>query len=361
MRIALTLSLVFCLSSHTYGKTAMVTGAGGLVAHKTIENFLETTDWKIIALMRLDFSGKLNRLEEMLKSKTEEQKSRVKILYGDLKAEINPQMAMDIGQVDYIVHIAAATHVDRSIEAPVEFLWDNVVGTVNILEFARKTQPNLDRFIYFSTAEAYGPAPRGVVYKEYDRYNSNNPYAASKAAAEEFAVSYENTYRMPIVVARTMNVFGDRQAPWKYIPSVYTSVKQGKEVTIHGDKTGKAAGSRRYIHVQDVADAVSFILAIPKEYKHKGEYGGAKIPKFNIVGQEEIDNLSLAKMVAKSMDKNLKYNMIDFHSSRPGHDLRYAMSGDILKDMGWVPKADLAQRVQEFIKWMDNNQDWMSS
>jgi len=339
----------------------MVTGAGGLVAHKTIENFLETTDWKIIALMRLDFSGKLNRLEEMLKSKTEEQKSRVKILYGDLKAEINPQMAMDIGQVDYIVHIAAATHVDRSIEAPVEFLWDNVVGTVNILEFARKTQPNLDRFIYFSTAEAYGPAPRGVVYKEYDRYNSNNPYAASKAAAEEFAVSYENTYRMPIVVARTMNVFGDRQAPWKYIPSVYTSVKQGKEVTIHGDKTGKAAGSRRYIHVQDVADAVSFILAIPKEYKHKGEYGGAKIPKFNIVGQEEIDNLSLAKMVAKSMDKNLKYNMIDFHSSRPGHDLRYAMSGDILKDMGWVPKADLAQRVQEFIKWMDNNQDWMSS
>ena len=91
---------------------------------------------------------------------------------------------------------------------------------------------------------------------------------------------------------------------------------------IHGDKTGKSAGSRRYIHVSDVADAVSFILSLPKEYKHKGEYGGAKIPKFNIVGQEEIDNLSLAKKVANSMGKELKFHMIDFHSSRPGHDLR---------------------------------------
>jgi len=342
-------------------KTALVTGGSGLVAHATIETMLDTTDWNIITLMRLDFSGKMNRLEEMLKTKDEAKRQRVKILYGDLKAAINPQVAMDIGQVDYIIHIAAATHVDRSIEFPVEFLMDNVVGTVNILEFARLHQPNLERFIYFSTAEAYGPAPKGVVYKEYDRYNSNNPYAASKAAAEEFAVSYENTYRMPIVVARTMNVFGDRQAPWKYIPSVYTAVKEGKEVTIHGDKTGQVAGSRRYIHVKDVADAVMFILSLPKEYKHTGEFGGAKIPKFNLVGQEEIDNLSLAKMVAKSMGKSLKFHMVDFHSSRPGHDLRYAMSGDILKNLGWVPKADLKTRVQEFTQWMSENPDWMNS
>jgi dTDP-glucose 4,6-dehydratase len=305
-----------------FKKTALVTGGAGFVGHSIIENLLDTTDWNIIALNRLDFSGKINRVEEILKGKDEETKHRVKILYGDLKAEINPQVVMEIGQVNYIIHVAAGSSVDRSIEAPTEFLWDNVVGTVNLLEFARLHQKNLDRFIYFSTCEVYGPAPKGVVYNEYDRYNSPNPYAAAKAAAEEFAVSYENTYKMPIVIARTMNVYGDRQAPWKYMPSVFTSVKEGKTVTIHGDPTGKTAGSRRYIHVKDVADAVRFILHLPKEYKHKGEYGGGKCPKFNLVGQEEIDNLSLAKIIAESMGKELKHQMVDFHSTRPGHDLR---------------------------------------
>ena len=143
-----------------------------------------------------------------------------------------------------------------------------------------------------------------------------------KAAAEEFAVAYENTYKMPIVVVHTMNVFGERQLPSKFIPKVVHSVIDGKEVTIHADSSKTKPGSRRYIHAKDVADGLLFILSLPRDYKHEGDFGGAKCPKFNLVGEQELDNLELAKMIASSVGQELKYKLVDFHSSRPGHDLR---------------------------------------
>ena len=165
------------------------------------EGLLETTDWNIISLDRLDFSGNLNRIQDMLKDKKEEVRRRVRIVFCDLRMPVSDQLASDIGHVDYILHLAAGSHVDRSIEHPMEFVMDNTVGTVNILEFARLHQPCLgngpsvkciishtfvsDRFVYFSTDEVFGPAPRGVAYKEYDRYNSGNPYAAAKVFVEE--------------------------------------------------------------------------------------------------------------------------------------------------------------------------------
>ena len=179
---------------------------------------------------RLDFSGNLNRIADMLKDKDVSVRRRLKYVYVDLRAPITEAAAEDIGKVDYILHLAAGSHVDRSIEYPLEFVWDNVVGTVNLLEFARKYQPDLDRFVYFSTDEVFGPAPRGVDYDEYDRYNSGNPYSAGKAGGEEFAVAYENTYKMPIVVTHTMNVFGERQNPEKFIPGVLSAVMNGDQV-----------------------------------------------------------------------------------------------------------------------------------
>ena len=167
-----------------------------------------------------------------------------------------------------------------------------------------------------------GPAPRGVSYAEYDRYNSGNPYSAGKSGGEEFAVAFENTYKMPIVVTHTMNVFGERQNPEKFIPGVLSAVMKGTQVTIHSDVTRTIPGSRHYIHVRDVVDGLKFILSLPKDYKHEGEYSGAKCPKFNLVGPEEIDNLQLAEMIANVVGKPLNYTMVDFHSSRPGHDLR---------------------------------------
>ena len=137
-----------------------------------------------------------------------------------MKSEINPWIKKEVGNVEIILHLAAGSHVDRSIDNPMEFVLDNVVGTANILEYARQINEtnNLERFIYFSTDEVFGPAPNGVDYKENDRYNSTNPYSATKAGGEELAVAYENTYKLPIYITHTMNVFGERQYPEKFIP-----------------------------------------------------------------------------------------------------------------------------------------------
>jgi dTDP-glucose 4,6-dehydratase len=339
-------------------KRVLITGGAGFIAHHVIERILRTTDWEIVSLDRLDFSGNLNRLADMMQDIDPEQRKRLKVVFHDLKAELNPMIQDQIGPVEIVLHLAAGSHVDRSIEFPMEFVMDNVVGTTNLLNYAR-TLKNLERFVYFSTDEVFGPAPEGVNYKEYDRYNSTNPYSASKAAAEEICVAFENTYKLPIVVTHTMNVFGERQHPEKFIPMVIQKARDGEVVTVHSDPSKTKAGSRHYIHAKDVADGLMFILENLQDYKHTGDYGGAKCPKFNLVGPEEIDNLTLAKMIAGAVGKELVYEMTDFHSSRPGHDLRYALDGDLLKSLGWEPKIKFSDRVKEVVDWTLINTRWL--
>ena len=147
---------------------------------------------------------------------------------------------------------------------------DNVVGTAHILDYARKLD-HLERFAYFSTDEVFGPAPKGINYQENDRYNSTNPYSASKAGGEELVVAFENTYGLPSLITHTMNVFGERQHPEKFIPMVIQRVRDGQKVLVHSNKEKTQAGSRHYIHAQDVADGLMFILNL-KSYKHKGDF-----------------------------------------------------------------------------------------
>jgi dTDP-glucose 4,6-dehydratase len=339
-------------------KTVLITGGAGFIAHHLIETILVQTDWNVVSLDRLDYSGNLNRLHDILDSYSTEVKKRVKIVFHDLKAEINPQTRSIIGNVDLILHLAAGSHVDRSIDYPMEFVMDNVVGTVNLLEYA-KTLPNLERFIYFSTDEVFGPAPKGINYKERDRYNATNPYSASKAAAEEFCVCYENTYNLPIYITHTMNVFGERQHPEKFIPSTIRKVMNHESVTIHSDRTKTVPGSRHYIHAKDVADGLLFILSLDGSKLDGVDFGGAKCPKFNLVGAEEINNLELAKMIAEAQGKQLYYELVDFHSSRPGHDLRYALSGEYMKRLGWEPKISLKERIKSVVDWTLKHEEWM--
>ena len=339
-------------------KTVLITGGAGFIAHHVIDTILKETDWKIVSLDRLDFSGNLNRLYDILQPYDQSVKSRVKIVHHDLRAEINPLINSLLGDVNIVLHMAAGSHVDRSIEYPVEFLMDNTLGTVNLLQYAR-TLKNLENFVYFSTDEVFGPAPVGVNYKEFDRYNSTNPYSASKAAAEEFCVAYENTYKLPISITHTMNVFGERQHPEKYIPMVIRRANTGEKVYIHSDKTKTIPGSRHYIHAKDVASALMFILNLDRKSIHFDDYGGAKCPKFNIVGAEEINNLDLALMIAKAQGKELNYELIDFHSSRPGHDLRYALSGEYMRNLGWYPKISLSERIGEVVNWTLANEKWL--
>ncbi len=338
---------------------ALITGGAGFIAHHLVSHLLKNTDWEIITLDRLDYSGNLNRLHDLLMTAHDEQtRKRVKVVYHDLKSELNPLIRSTIGEVDYVLHLAAGSHVDRSIEYPMEFVLDNVVGTCNILEFAR-TLKNLKRFIYFSTDEVFGPAPGGIKYKENDRYNSTNPYSASKAGGEELAVAYENTYGLPIYITHTMNVFGERQHPEKYIPMCIRKIRDGETVTIHSDKTKTIPGSRHYIHAADVSDAVLFLLRYPKQ-KWEPDETGAKCPKFNIVGSEELNNLELAQIIADAQGKELNYELVDFHSSRPGHDLRYALDGSKMKELGWEPSKSVRERISEVTNWTLENERWIT-
>ena len=340
-------------------KRVLITGGAGFIAHHLIYYLLNNTNWDIVSLDRLDYSGNLNRLDNILSKLENTEKSRVKVVYHDLKSEINPWIIKEIGQIDIILHLAAGSHVDRSIDYPMEFVLDNVVGTANILEYARTiNQSNkIERFIYFSTDEVFGPAPKGIDYKENDRYNSTNPYSATKAGGEELAVAYENTYNLPVYITHTMNVFGERQHPEKFIPMCIKKIRDGESVTIHSDVTKKIPGSRHYIHAEDVAEAIHFILT--NQLEDEIDFGGAKCPKFNIVGSEELDNLELAKIIADSQGKVLKYEMVDFHSSRPGHDLRYSLSGEKMKKLGWQPSIKLTERIKQVVDWSLNNENWI--
>lgn len=334
----------------------LITGGAGFIAHHLIGKILKQTDWEVVTLDRLDYSGNLNRLDDLLTTScSADDRKRVKVVFHDLKAELNPLVRSQIGKVDYIFHLAAGSHVDRSIDYPMEFVMDNVVGSCNILEFAR-TQDSLSRFIYFSTDEVFGPAPNGIKYKENDRYNSTNPYSATKAGGEELAVAYENTYGLPVYITHTMNVFGERQHPEKYIPMCIKRIRDGEKVTIHSDKTCTIPGSRHYIHAEDVADAVLFLAG--KKFVET-TYGGAKCPKFNIVGSEELNNLELAQIIADAQGKELNYELVDFHSSRPGHDLRYALDGSKMKKLGWEPAKSVKERIADVTNWTLSNDRWI--
>tara|TARA_B100000963_G_scaffold267671_1_gene235878 strand:- start:324 stop:1355 length:1032 start_codon:yes stop_codon:yes gene_type:complete len=340
-------------------KKVLITGGAGFISHHLIYFLIKNTDWSILSLDRLDYSGNLNRLDSILSLFSTKEKQRVKVVFHDLKSEINSWIKKEIGDVDIILHLAAGSHVDRSIDYPMEFVLDNVVGTANILDYARyiNDKKGLERFIYFSTDEVFGPAPEGVDYKENDRYNSTNPYSATKAGGEELAVAYENTYGLPVYVTHTMNVFGERQHPEKFIPMCIKKIRDGETVTIHSDKTRKIPGSRHYIHAEDVAEAIYFLLINNIDYNL--DFGGARCPKFNIVGSEEINNLELAKIIATSQRKELKYEMVDFHSSRPGHDLRYSLSGEKMKKLGWTPSIKLTERIKQVVEWSLKNDNWI--
>ena len=338
-------------------KKVLITGGAGFIAHHLIGQILKNTDWEIISLDRLDYSGNLNRLHDLMLSFNPNIRKRVRIVHHDLKAELNPLVRSEIGKVDCILHLAAGSHVDRSIDYPMEFVLDNVVGTCNILNFAR-TIENLELFMYFSTDEIFGPAPNGIKYKENDRYNSTNPYSATKAGGEELAVAFQNTYGLPVYITHTMNVFGERQHPEKYIPMTIKNVRDGNIVTIHSDSTKTIPGSRHYIHAEDVASAVLFLVNYEGHFE--STWGGAKCPKFNIVGSEELNNLQLAQIIAEAQNKELKYELVDFHSARPGHDLRYALDGDKMKNIGWSPAKSVRERIADVTNWTLANKRWIT-
>lgn len=332
-------------------KRVLITGGAGFVGSHIVEHILRNTNWDIVIMDRLDCSGSLLRLTDM--ECWDRNKKRVKFVFHDLKAELNMFIDKAIGQVDYVLHLAAGSHVDRSITDPMSFVMDNVVGTGNLLEWVRKRNQSEDtkitKFIYFSTDEVFGPAPEGVAYKEWDRFHPSNPYAATKAGAESLCDAYANTYKLPIITTHCMNIFGERQHPEKFIPMVIKKVMNGETVTIHSNKDKTMAGKRFYIHARNVAAAILFLI----DNSTNGE-------KYNIVGEKEIDNLALAQMIADYVGMPLQYEMVDFHSSRPGHDLRYALDGTKLREMGFTFPSNVERSLQKTVEWTIKHKDkWL--
>jgi dTDP-glucose 4,6-dehydratase len=343
-------------------KRLLLTGGAGFIGHHIVDLFMQQTDWDIISLDRLDYSGNLNRLNDVVSRYPKTEQKRVKIVWHDLKSDVHELTRNFIGDVNIILHLAASSHVDRSITHPMEFVMDNTIGTVNLLNYSRQLN-NLERLIYFSTDEIFGSAPPGVLYGEYDRYNSTNPYSASKAAAEEFCVAYENTYKLPIYVSHTMNVFGERQHPEKFIPMCIRKIRDSEKIYVHSDPSKTQAGSRFYINAKDVAEAMYFLLHMnDRQHRiikdHMASLG-VRCPKFNVVGKEEIDNLSMVKIIAEAQNKDPVYEMVDFHTSRPGHDLRYSLDGSFMRKLGWEPRISLRERLHEVTHWSLKNKEWI--
>ncbi len=323
----------------------LITGGCGFIGHHLVEHIFRKTTHDIVILDKLTYASKgLDRLRnsEVINS------PRVKVLTVDMAQKFSDGIIYELGDINYIVHMAADTHVDNSIKDPVPFIHNNVMSTVHLLEYARGLK-NLKKLFYFSTDEVFGPAPNNVAYKEWDRHRPTNPYSASKSASENICISYENTYKLPIIIVNVMNVFGERQHVEKFIPKVISYLLKDKMIEIHSDPQCKNPGTRFYIHARNVASAVMFLI----EHGETGE-------KYNISGEKEIDNLELVHIIANIMNKEPKYKLINFHADRPGHDLRYCLDGQKLLDMGWVPPLTFDESIEKTVMWTLDNKNWLN-
>lgn len=339
-------------------ESIIITGGCGFVGHHFVEHFLKATDYNIIIFDKLTYaSNGYDRVRDI----NAYDDRRVQFFSLDMSLGVPPGVVKETRHAKYILHLAAESHVDNSIIDPVPFVMSNVLGTTHMLEFARKCD-NLQTFLYFGTDEVFGPAsqtrhnPKGryhrenyFEYAEWDRYASANPYAASKAGGEEMVLAYHNTHKVPAIITHTMNCFGERQHPEKYIPKIIKAGLTAEEVTVHANPDLTQAGSRFYIHCRNVA-------AIADKLIHEAPKG----EKYNIVGEREVDNAMLVDMIADVIGFDIRKKFVNFHESRPGHDLRYALDGSkVQNDFAIKVPMPFEESLEKTVSWYLANQHWL--
>jgi len=324
-------------------KTVLITGTGGFCGHHFVDHFLVNTDWNIIGIDSWRHKGVSERITDS--KHYQANKDRVTILTHDLNSPFSDVFIDRLGHVDYIVNLASMSHVDTSIENPVPFVQNNVNLVLNMLELSRKIKP--EKFIQFSTDEIYGPMYDGVAHPEWDAVVPSNPYSASKAAQEAIGISYWRSYGVPLIITNMMNIIGERQDGEKFLPKIVSKILSNEVLTIHAD--GDVPGSRFYLHVRNAADAILFILRNVSPVQHPA----SRLPeRFNLVGKTELDNLSLAQMVAKILGRELKFEFMDVRFGRPGHDLRYGLDGSKLEALGYEYPVDFETSLRKTVEWM---------
>jgi dTDP-glucose 4,6-dehydratase len=307
----------------------LVTGGAGFIGSHYARLALKAHPGaKVTVVDKLTYAGNLANLADI--------RGRIRFVKADIADAA--RMAPLFKGLQAVVHLAAETHVDRSIGGPEAFLRTNVLGTHCLLEAARKAK--VARFVAVSTDEVYGSRKSGF-FREGDRLSPSSPYSASKAASDLLALSYHTTFGLPVVVTRCSNNYGPNQYPEKLIPLFITNLLEGKQVPVYGDGSNR----RDWIYVEDHARAIDLALT-------EGEPGEV----YNIDGRQEKDNLSVTRAVLKAL--GLGEDRIEHVKDRPGHDWRYAIDGRKLRALGFAPREDFKSGIARTVAWYCANPGW---
>jgi dTDP-glucose 4,6-dehydratase len=345
-------------------KILFLTGASGFVGSAALERVMISTDWRVICPTTMRHYGDQSRLRDL----RDKYGDRIHVVPCDLAMPFTPGLfGLDgPGSVDFIWNIASESHVDRSLGEPASFIRNNVELMLNVLQFAIDVKPRV--FLHMSTDEVFGPqyddeTPHG----EWEPHRPSNPYSASKSAQEAIAYSYWRAYGVPLIITNTMNLIGPRQNPEKFVPKMIRALQRGETLTIHANQNEDGSwesGSRCWIGIEDFADAwlwltqkYDLVTSSPRHAGHLTYYPDMprECHRFNIVGQRA-SNLEIAKTLAEILavdDPDIQ--MVNFHTSRPGHDMHYGLDGTKLAEFGWTPPVNLVDRLISTVHWYQDN------
>lgn len=329
----------------------IITGGAGFIGSHVVRHFVNTyPQYRIINLDKLTYAGNLQNLKDI------EQKPNYVFEKGDICDEAFIQSVFEKHQPNAIIHLAAESHVDRSISNPLEFLKTNVFGTAVLLNAARHywlSQSVQHRFYHVSTDEVYGSLGDTGFFYEDTRYDPHSPYSASKASSDHFVRAYHDTYGLNVVVSNCSNNYGPNHFPEKLIPLAIHNIQNNKPVPIYG----KGENVRDWLYVIDHARAIDVVF-------HKGKNGDT----YNIGGHNEWKNIDLIHLLCKIMDDKLgrkpgtSAQLITFVKDRAGHDLRYAIDASkIEKELGWTPSVTFEEGLSKTVDWYLANQDWLNA
>lgn len=334
----------------------LLTGAGGFVGSHVLAHLLAHTDAHIVTPWTLRHHGNSQRLAAAIDQAPEPGawNDRVTTFMHDLATPMPATLVDEIGPVDYVLNIASESHVDRSISDPAPFVRNNVELMLNILDYARQARPKM--LLHMGTDEEYGPAYGDYKHREWDTVLPSNPYAASKAAQSALATAWWRTFGVPTVLTRTMNLIAPGQSGEKFVPTVIRKILAGETVQIHASPDG-VSGSRHWIDAREFGAAWLYLM----NHTSPSMYPDSWQPSMWHVVGEERSNLEVAQTIADILGRPLKYELVSFHSSRPGHDLRYALDGSKLADAGWTPGRPLDETLGDIVKWYTDHPAWLAA
>jgi len=345
-------------------KKVLLTGAGGFVGHHTLSHLLKRTDWEFVVTDSFRHFGTTARLRAVFEELPNANK-RVRVISHNLAVPIDLQTAKEFGKITNIINMASSSHVDRSISEPRSFIENNINLALTILEYSRQLE-SLESLVQIGTDEVYGPAIIGEFHREWSVQLPSNPYSASKSAQEAIAISFWRTYGVPVILTNTMNIIGERQDVEKFVPLVIANRLKGKKIPVHARSTAKGweSGSRFYLHARNQADAIRFIIEKHTPYVDQYSSGVDRPPRYNVKGEVEIRNDEMALLISKFLGEELKIQdiieYVNVEGTRPGHDLRYALDGDKLLNLGWSPPVPFVDSLQRVVEWTKNHPEWLA-